>query len=205
MNLTRLLQPRVVWADQLDFIGPRVRTSVMAWAVLALGLAAVVHAVEAMDASQQALVEAQQTYKRLQRGSRQAEVRTKVEFAAKQKQQDAVPVLDQGGWRHAAQVAQWLGFGWRDVLERVDQAADGEHAVLMQFNLDLSTLASGPDVAPELKLQAAVRDDVNALQWMSAMGPKASLRTRDRLNTPFTTRFGDYTSRVDVVLAGGQP
>jgi hypothetical protein len=193
------------WSDELDFIGPRVRTSVLGWALLALGLVAVLRANDLAEASQQSLAEAQSLIKRLERGSRQVAVQEKAVAAVVQAHQDEVPALDDAGWHHAAQLAQWLGFDWARTLDQVDAASDGDHAVLTQFNLDLATLASGPDTQPELKVQAAVRDDVNALRWMELLGPNASLRTRDRLTAPFVTRHGDYAWRVDVVIEGGQP
>jgi hypothetical protein len=193
------------WSDELDFIGPRVRTSVLGWALLALGLVAALRANDLAEASQQSLLDAQVLIKRLERGSRQVAVQEQAVAAVVQAHQDEVPALDEAGWRHAAQLSQWLGFDWRRALDQVDAASDGDHAVLTQLNLDLSTLASGPEALPELKVQAAVRDDVNALRWMELLGPHATLRTRDRLSAPFVTRHGDYAWRVDVVVEGGQP
>lgn len=197
--------PQRPWSDELDFIGPRVRTSVFGWALLALGLLACLHASDQADASQRALGEAQALIKRLERGQRQVLVQEQAAAAVTQIRQDSVPALDGAAWRRAAQVSQWLGFNWTRALDQIDASADGDHAVLTQFNLDLSSLASAPEAQADLKVQAAVRDDVSALRWMASLGPNAALRTRDRLSTPFTTSHGDYAWRVDVVIEGGQP
>lgn len=193
------------WADELDFIGPRVRTSVMGWALLALGLVAALHAAELADQSEQALADAQAVVKRLERGARQQAVREQVVSKVRQEEIDAAPTLNANGWRHAAQLALWLGYPWHDTLAHVDETAFQEQAVMTLLSLDLSTLGTGEDVQPEMKLQAAVRSDVAALQWMQALGPQASLRSRERLTTPFSTARGSYEWRVDVVMNGGRP
>lgn len=193
------------WSDTLDFVGPRVRTSVVGWALLALGLVAVLHGTDRMDAARLAMDEAQTTLKRLQRGGRQMAVHTQA--AASQAQDEALtaPELGATGWQHAAQLAQGLGFEWADVLGRIEDTADKEQVVLLQLSLDLATLGAGPDTQPELKLQAAVRDDAHALQWLEHAGPNVSLRSRERLTAPFTTSRGTYAWRVDMSIRGGRP
>ncbi|MBI5924860.1 MAG: hypothetical protein HY836_04615 [Aquabacterium sp.] len=193
------------WADALDFVGPRVRTSLAGWALLALGLVAVLHGAERMDASQQAWDEAESTLKRLQRGGQRMAVTTQALAPSGRDPATAEPALAEGAWQHAGQLAQVLGFDWANVLRRVDTVADQEQVVLLQFSLDLAALGSGPDAQPEIKLQAAVRDDAHALQWLEAAGPYASLRSRERLSTPFDTRHGSYAWRVDVSIRGGGP
>lgn len=222
MKRAWLASPRLRWADELDFIGPRVRTSVVGWALLALGLVAVMHSADQVDRSEQALSEAQATLRRLARAGHQDALRQKVAAQAlapagqgrrgreagapaMAASPDGAPTLTPAGWQHAAQLALWLAYPWQATLDHVDEASVREHAVLTAFSLDLSTLGSAPGAGPEWKLQAAVQSDVNALQWVQALGPQASLRSREALDAPFTTTRGTYAWRVDAQLREGRP
>ncbi len=193
------------WAEGLNFLGPRVRTSFWGWALLALGVVAALHAADRAAAVQDELTEAQAVVKRLQRGERQVSVQAQAASAAQATQAASAPELKEEGWRHAAQLAQWLGFPWADTLDHIDAASLQHKAVLAQFSLDLATLASNEGVQPDLKLQAAVIDDTAALQWLEALGPQAMLRAREPLNAPFLTSQGRYAWRLDVVTTGGTP
>ncbi len=193
------------WAEGLNFLGPRVRTSFWGWALLALGALAALHAADAALAMQDDLAEAQAVIKRLQRGERQLSLRAQAASAAQAAQVASAPGLKDEGWRQAAQLAQWLGFPWADTLDHIDAASVQQKAVLTRFSLDLSALASNEGVQPELKLQAAVLDDQAALQWLEALGPLATLRAREPLDAPFNTVQGNYAWRVDVVTSGVKP
>lgn len=193
------------WAEGLNFLGPRVRTSFWGWALLALGVVACLHGADRAAAVQDELAEAQAVVKRLQRGDRQLSVQAQAASAAQEARAATAPELGGEGWRHAAQLAQWLGHPWSDTLDHVDAASLKQHAVLLRFSLDLSTLASSEGVQPELKLQAAVIDDNAALQWLEALGPQAMLRAREPLSAPFATAQGNYAWRADVVTTGGMP
>ncbi|TDP81020.1 hypothetical protein EV672_10960 [Aquabacterium commune] len=193
------------WAEGLNFLGPRVRTSFWGWALLALGVVAALHAADRAAAVQDELTEAQAVVKRLQRGERQVSVQAQAASVAQATQAASAPELQAESWRHAAQLAQWLGFPWADTLDHIDATSLKHKAVLAQFSLDLATLASNEGVQPDLKLQAAVIDDTAALQWLAALGPQAMLRAREPLNTPFLTAQGRYAWRLDVVTTGGTP
>ena len=193
------------WAEGLNFLGPRVRTSFWGWALLALGVVVALHAADRAAAVQTDLAEAQAVVKRLQRGDRQLSVQAQAASAVQDARAAQVPELNPEGWRHAAQLAQWLGYPWADTLDHIDTASLKQRAVLSRFSLDLSTLASNEGVQPELKLQAAVIDDNAALQWIEALGPQAMLRAREPLSTPFSTAQGNYAWRADVVTTGDMP
>ena len=62
--LTRRASP--AWAESLNFIGPRVRTSFWSWALLALGAIAIVHALELAGQVDEAQQAAQEELSRLQ-------------------------------------------------------------------------------------------------------------------------------------------
>jgi hypothetical protein len=193
------------WAEGLNFLGPRVRTSFWGWALLALGVVAVLHAADRASTVQEELADAESVVKRLQRGDRQLSVQVQAASAAQEAHATNTPVLKDEAWRPAAQLAQWLGFPWADTLDHVDAASSKQKAVLTQFSLDLSSLASNEGVQPDLKLQAAVIDDKAAVQWLEALGPQAMLRAREPLSVPFNTSLGVYAWRLDVITTGGLP
>ena len=208
--LAGMLAPAPNWAEGLNFVGPRVRTSFWGWALLAFGLMGLWHAADLHQRMQAELDEAQAVIDRLQRGERAQ----RSAVAAPPKPGDAsasdaaavpAPVLAPEGWRQAAQLAQGLGYPWAQTLDHVDAASLQEGAVLMQFSLDLSTLGSQAGVVPELRLQAAVIDDAGAWAWLQALGGKAVMRSREPLSEGFVTARGAYALRVDALGAGGQP
>ena len=195
------------WAEGLNFLGPRVRTSFWGWALLALGVIGALYAADRAAAVQDELTEAQAVVKRLQRGERQltVQVQAREAEAAQATQALSAPELKDEAWRQAAQLAQWLGFPWADTLDHVDATSLKHKAVLSQFSLELSTLASNEGVQPDLKLQVAVTDDLAALRWLEALGPQAVLRAREPLSAPFATSQGQYTLRLDALTTGGAP
>ncbi len=193
------------WAEGLNFLGPRVRTSFWGWALLAIGVLGALHAADRASAVQAEQAEAEAIVKRLQRGDRQLNVAAQAASAVQEAHASNTPELKPESWRQAAQLAQWLGFPWADTLDHIDAASFKQKAVLTQFSLDLSALASNEGVQPDLKLQATVIDDKAALQWLEALGPQAMLRTREPLAVPFSTSQGTYAWRLDVITTGGLP
>ncbi|MFT3858859.1 MAG: hypothetical protein QM742_15635 [Aquabacterium sp.] len=189
------------------FHGPKVRPSVAAWALLAAGIVSGMHGVEQMEAARTELTEAQAAVKRLERARRQAGAEATaatITASARAYPQGirTAPMLDEAGWRHAAELARGLSYPWRASLDGIDRAAAAKGAALMRFSLDLSGPASAQ---PEAQLQAAVRDEAHALQWLSALGPAAYLRSHERMTTPVSTVHGVYAMRVALVVAGGAP
>lgn len=211
--LAVMLAPAQDWAEGLNFVGPRVRTSFWGWALLAFGLIGVWHAADLHQQGQAELEEAQAVIDRLQRGERvQAGSSSAAAGLGEARATGAAtaspvvaPELGDDGWRQASQLAQWLGYPWAQTLDHVDAASLQDGAVLMQFSLDLTTLGSQLGVVPEMRLQAAVIDDGGAWRWLQSLGPKAVMRSREPLAEGFATARGTYALRVDVVGAGGRP
>jgi hypothetical protein len=195
------------WADELDFVGPRVRTAPWAWLLLVAGLLSLAWALPQVQAVEADRAEAQLTLKRLQRAAHQQAVATKVAQAPTDKPSSGklAPPLSPDAARQAAQLAQWLAYPWMQVLSQVEQAAQAEQAVMLGFSLDLTALGSRADVWPDVRLSAAVRDDIAALKWLDAQGPAAQLLGRDRLGSGFDTPMGHYDWRVEAVWSGGAP
>lgn len=194
------------WAHEIDFVGPRHRTSVWGWALLGLGLLGALYSADRITQVQQEQHDAQALMHRLGRAQRQQQLVVKVQDQAQAASSPAgaVPTLARADWRRAAQLAQWLGHDWQGALDRVDEQAAQARVVLTGFSLDLATLGEGEDTVPELRLQAAVQDDDVALRWVQSLGPQAQLRSRQALSTPFTGVHGLYAWRIDAV-SGPQP
>lgn len=205
--MTRWQRP--AWADELDFVGPRVRTAPWAWAVLLAGVLAMGWALPQVQQADEDLAEAHSLLKRLQRASHQQALAAKAQalrpVGGAASEANAPPVLKAEVARQAAQWAQWLAYPWLRVLGEVEAAAQSERAVMLSFSLDLATLASADKAWPEARLSAAVRDDAAALKWAQALGPQAQLLTRDKASQPFTNAAGTYAWRAEAVWAGGQP
>ena len=196
------------WAEGLNFAGPRVRTSFWGWALLAFGLMGAWHAADLARQAHAERDEAQATLARLERGQQQQGVQVQAAAQALEARQGAVPVLKEDGLRQAAQLALWLGHPWGPVLDEVDETARRSGVVLMQFSLDLSSLGASGEGAgpqPELRLQATAPDDVAALKWLQALGPRAAMRSREPLSEPYSAPSGQHTLRVDVTRTGGAP
>lgn len=192
------------WARELDFVGPRFSPSPWSWLALLLGLlawGAILPQVQQLDVEQQ---EAQAVLKRLQRAEHQQAVMAKAP-ASHATPAEQAPGLSAESARHAAQMAQWLGYPWLAVLSQAEDAAKAEGAVMLGLSLDLATLGSKADVTPDVRLSAAVRDDASALRWVQAQGPSAQLLSRERLSTPFVAASGPYDWRAEAVIAGGTP
>ena len=192
------------WADELDFIGPRIRTAPWAWALLLAGLLASGWTGVQLSQVDGDMADAQQVLKRLQRAAHQQQVQA---MATSQPKAQAAGAhgLSPDAARHAAQVAQWLAYPWVSTLQQVEMAAQAQQAVMLSFNLDLSTLAAQADAVPDILVTAAIKDDDAALRWAQAQGPSAALRNRVRLATPFVTAAGSYEWRAEAAMPGWQP
>lgn len=205
-RMSRMWPPlsRPQWAQELDFVGPRVRTAPWAWALLLAGLVAVATELPLISQADADLLEAQTTLKRLQRAAHQQRLAAATPRAS-QAEGDAVATLTPESARRAAQVAQWLAYPWMAVIGQAESAAHTEQAVLLSFNLDLATLGSAPDAWPAAHVSAAVRDDASALRWAQAHGAHAQLLSRERLAASFESVAGTYDGRAEAMWPGGAP
>jgi hypothetical protein len=192
------------WADELDFVGPRVRTASWSWVLLLAGLTAAVWVWPMVTQTDADMAQAQLDLKRLQRAVHQREVEVKATQSAQIKGTGKAGLTSES-MRHAAELAQGLGYPWMQVISKVEQAAQAEKAVMLAFSLDISTLATAPDAQPDVRMAAAVRDDESALRWAQTLGSTAQLRGRERLATPFTSTAGAYDWRVEAVWSGESP
>jgi hypothetical protein len=201
---------RAVWAQALDFVGPRVRVALWAWGLLVAGLAASMAVSEEAQHAFNARQEAQSALTRLERAKKQRAIAQAVPRAVKEHEGAASmasgKALDAAALRQAARMATLLGFPWTPVIERIEQSAMQEHAVLTGLSIDVSSLSSRADAAPDVRLQAAVQDDAAALRWVDAHGEGAQLLGRDLLTHPFDTTAGHYALRAEALWsAGGLP
>lgn len=204
MKMGRLAGRESAWVDELDFVGPRVRTAPWAWAVLLLGLLACTWTwsqVERLDAD---MHDAQQVLKRLERAKHQEHIDALARTPSIAKGGGAVS-LSPDKARHAAQLAQYLAYPWLAALAQVEASAQEEQAVMLSFSLDLTTLGAQADSAPEAHVEAAIKDDDAALRWAHAQGPTAQLLKREKLASPFVTAQGSYEWRAQASWAGAQP
>ena len=204
MNLARLYAREPAWADELDFVGPRVRTAPWAWAVLLLGLLVGAWSWSQVQRVDTDMRDAQQMLKRLERAQHQSHIDKLAQRQATVKG-TAASGLSPDKARHAAQVAQWLAYPWVTALELVEATAQAEQAVMLSFSLDLAPLAVQPDRAPEVHVEAAVKDDDAALRWAHAHGSTAQLLKREKLALPFVTAVGSYEWRAQASWLGAQP
>ncbi|TAK88740.1 MAG: hypothetical protein EPO09_17745 [Aquabacterium sp.] len=204
MKMAWLAGRDAAWADELDFVGPRVRTAPWAWAVLLFALLACTwtwYQVERLDADMR---DAQQVLKRLERAKHQEHIDALAKTQSSAKGGGAVSLSLERA-RHAAQLAQYLAYPWLTTLEQVEASAQAEQAVMLSFSLDLATLGAQADSAPEVHVEAAIKDDDAALRWAHAQGPTAQLLKREKLAAPFVTALGSYEWRAQASWAGAQP
>jgi hypothetical protein len=193
------------WADELDFVGPRVRTASWAWVLLLAGLTAAVWLWPMVTQADADMVQAQLDLKRLKRAAHQQELAAKAAQVAQAKGEGKTMAPTPEAMRRAAQLAQWLGYPWMQVLDQVEQSAQAEKAVMLAFSLDINAVASAQDALPEVRLAAAVRDDESALRWAQTLGSSAQLRGREKLGAPFTATSGQYDWRVEAAWSGETP
>jgi len=199
------------WADELDFVGPRVRTALWSWVLLLAGLTGAAWVWPMVTQADADMAQAQLDLKRLQRAVHQHALEIKAAQAAQDPSaQDRGQAPGQTGltpeaMRHAAELAQSLGYPWLKVITQVEQAAQAEKAVMLAFSLDIGNLATAADAQPEVRLLAAVRDDESALRWAQTLGSTAQLRGREKLSAPFTSPSGTYEWRVEAAWSGEIP
>jgi len=203
---------RLAWAESLNFVGPRVRTSFWSWALLALGAIARVHAmalsreVEGAEQSVQADLARLQKHAQLGPGGPGlAPPVDAAEVASSAQGAPAAPLLQAEGWRSAAQLAAWLNHPWAKVLDHADASAHQRGISLLRFQLDVGTWGERSGQALAWRLQAAVPDDQAAWTWLQDLGPQAELLRRDALAQPVPGERGTLLWRIDVSAAGGAP
>lgn len=196
---------RAAWADELDFVGPRVRTSVWAWILLLAGATTAAWVLPQVNQADADLSQAQHDLKRMQRAERQQVLAEQAPRVARDTNTPQAPVLTPESARQAAQLAQWLAYPWMQVISQVEDAAQAESAVMLSFSLDISTLASKGVVRPDVRLAAAVRDDASALRWAQSHGAGAQLLSREHLGASFATAAGAYEWRAEASWPGGAP
>lgn len=188
------------WAAQLDFVGPRVRTSIWGWLLLLTGLSVLAMQADDLLAVQADQAQAQDSLHRLARAQHQLKLAQQARDAAARKPASQEARLSADGYQHAAQLAQWLGFDWAGVWGLVEMQTSLDKVVVTGFSLDLTTLGSREGALPDLQLHALVTDDAAALQWASHMGLGAQLKARETLPSPVITGHGNYTHKVDLVM-----
>ncbi|MGC4061264.1 MAG: hypothetical protein QM749_10640 [Aquabacterium sp.] len=193
------------WADELDFAGPRVRTASWSWILLLAGLTAAIWLWPMVTQADADAAQARLDLKRLQRAAHQQALAAKAAQMAQAKGEGKTMDPSPEAMRHAAQLAQWLGYPWTQVLDQVEHAAQAEQAVMLSFSLDIGAVAAAPDAVPEVRLSAAVRDDESALRWAQTLGSSAQLRGREKLGTPFMAASGQYDWRVEAAWTGETP
>jgi len=194
---------RTPWSEALDFVGPRVRTALWSWALLVLGMAACMAMAERAQALMATQDEAQASLRRLERARHQKTIALTAPRAASSASAPRTTghTLDDAALKQAARVSQLLAYPWPAVIGRLEQAAQGEHAVLTGFSLDINGLGGRPGALAQARLQAALPDDASALRWVAAHGEGAQLLGRDTLATPFDTAWGHYAIRAEATWA----
>lgn len=197
----RTFSRRFNWAQQLDFVGPRINTSLWGWALMVLGLCAAVYAADHAQHVQHAVDAEQATLHRLQRAQHQRQL-----AQAPLRSASNVDAAWQPEALVSAQgVVRMLAYPWAKTFDQVEQAALQEQALLLSLAVDQDkplTDARSPIV---VRLSAAVISDEAALQWAAAHGDGAQLLARDRMATPAPSPQGDYPWRADVSWVGGAP
>lgn len=203
----RAFWSRPDWADELDFLNPRVRTAPWAWLLLLAGLLAVSTVMPMVSAADAEVAEAQDAVRRLQRATHQETLRNKAQAMVTSRTSggDAATQFTTERVRAANRMAQTLAYPWMQVLTQVETVAQTRQAVLLSFSLDLGALDGRPDARADVRLSAAVADDTQALQWAQAHGPQARLHSRDRLSKPVETSSGRYAWRAQAQWPGVLP
>lgn len=200
------LSPQARWADELDFAGPRPRTSVGAWLVLATGVLALLWVVEQAEVRQQAIADAQAQLKRLSLADRQVRLARAAAVAPRSSDAsrapgdpvvaDAPPTLMPAAWSEAAQMAALLAYPWQAALQGVSTRASDRHIVMTSFSLDLSSWDAVLQPPPAIRVTAAAPSDDVALAWAADL-PQGQLLTRAPLAMPFSTARSSYGLKVE--------
>lgn len=189
------------WAHQLDFVGPRVVTSLWGWSLLVVGLCVAMAMADQAQSVQQAMLAEQTSLHRLQR----AEHQRKLALAPARSASSADPAWSPEALLSAQGVVHVLAYPWAAVLDRVEQAALQEQALLLSFSVDQDRSLSDNKTPVAIRLTAAVSTDEAALRWSVAHGEGALLLARERLATPAPSPQGDYPWRAEVSWTGVKP
>lgn len=189
------------WAQQLDFVGPRVSTSLWGWALMVVGLCVVLYAADHAQSVQHAITAEQDALRRLQRAQHQHKVaQTPVRSAPTVEAAWAPEAL-----LSAQGVVRLLAYPWARTFDQVEQAALQEQALLLSLAVDQDNPLTDWRRPVVVRLSAAVINDEAALQWAAAHGEGAQLRMRERLAVPAPSPQGDYPWRADVTWVEGAP
>lgn len=213
VNALRSAQYAADWAEALNFAGPRVRTSPLAWIVLAgglLGLMALTDRADELHAKQQ---EAQAQLKRLQNAERQIRIDRAIALGtasgASASTQlggpgatgqhigpplPAPPPLDKVSANQALTMLRLLAFPWEGLLARLDAGAEHRGVSLLGMSLDLTRQRSA-DEGLQLLAHGVVPDDATALTWAGEL-PSGRLVSRDMLTSPIASERHTYRLRV---------
>ena len=123
---------RFNWAQQLDFVGPRINTSLWGWALMVLGLCAAVYAADHAQNVQHAMDAEQATLHRLQRAQHQRQL-----AQAPLRSASNVDAAWQPEALVSAQgVVRMLAYPWAKTFDQVEQAALQEQALLLSLAVD---------------------------------------------------------------------
>ncbi|HEX5312080.1 hypothetical protein [Aquabacterium sp.] len=193
------------WARELDFVGPRVRTSVWGWALLVIGLCLALMAADQVQSVAQQQAQEEASLHRLQR----AEHQQKLAQAPMRPASGASGAAGGAAWsaealRSAQGVVSKLAYPWAKVLDQVELAALHEQALLLALSVDLDAAAVDATAAT-VRLSAAVLSDEDALRWADAHGAGAQLLARERLPSPAPSPQGDYPWRAEISWQRGRP
>lgn len=194
-------EPALTWSTQLDFVGPRVATSVWGWALLVVGLCVTLQVADQAHGVQQVLASEQASLNRLQRAQHQRQVAMAPLRSASASDQAWAP----DALLSAQGVVRLLAYPWAGVFDRVEQAALQEQALLLSFNLNQDRTLSDTSMPAPVRLTAAVLTDEAALRWTTAHGEGAQLLSRERLSSPAPSPQGDYPWRAEVSWIGVRP
>lgn len=182
------------WAEALDFSGRPPPAAWWSWGVLALGALMLMALSFERDRLSDELVRAEARLRQAQRFEQQLALRMqRARASSADDQQRAVQAaaLNEQTLRAATRLMQQLAYPWGDVLAGIE-GASGEVALL---GLRHDTQGG------EVHLEAAVRDDLSALQWLDALAAdrgrfaQAYLQSREPLQQP----VGEWGTRVQAV------
>lgn len=190
------------WTRALDFVGPRVVTSVWGWALLVLGLSLALSVADQAQSLAQQQADEEACLRRLQRAEHQQRM-------AMTPLRSASSAGDAAAWspealRSAQGVVSKLAYPWARVFDQVELAALQEQALLLGLSVDQDTPATDRAMVP-VRLTAAVQSDDAALRWAEAHGPGAQLMARERLASPAPSPQGDYPWRAEVTWLRARP
>lgn len=189
------------WAEQLNFAGPRVATSVWGWALFVVGLCASLYAADVAQMWQHTLEAEQTSLMRLERAQHQRQLAQAATVSKVKPNSNWTPEALQSAYG----VARLLAYPWAKTLDQVELAALQEGALLLSLAVDQDKPLADVASPVAVRLSAAVLNDEAALNWAAAHGDGAQLLGRERLANPSPSPQGDYPWRADVSWVGAQP